>query len=506
MEKKSIQGKAESKRWKREATLRDILDALNEIKESDKSPEEKAQLRQRVIDFGQFLAKEIHEGRRSVPESDDNKTIKEFNLRMLQSYYMDRNGGLNEAKSPEGYYNQKNEFVKNNGEFANHGQRNGRNPRWYPIALKDEEKVVVVPVRPNIPDSEKPFYGGGGSATSSGAEPVRPNIPDGEKPFYGGGGSASSSEAEPIWKKVEEELFITSNSGGGASSQLKPSGAEPIWKKVEEELFITPNSGGGSGAVPSASGVEESGAESFKPTNEDKKSKKNKVLPWLMPLIPLIMANQCGEKGQEPVVDTEEPKKDEVKADVLTKQEKDYLRYTVEKGVRMVAHQLGIEDGKDIYLNFVSNADKLPDKMKDLAEKYNLHTMKDEKFGVDLENRNEILATTLLLMSETYPNIKEVILEQIKNPQKEMTDRDLERVERRLKLASLAHAKHNGNSFSNLVSDIDYGVFGADKKTGWCVDFMDEYKKLESGKTGSDKEYYGEVVKNTFKNGGNDRY
>ena len=475
MEKKSIQGKAESKRWKREATLRDILDALNEIRDSDKSVEEKAELRKRVVDFGQFLAEEIHHGRREIPQSDDNKTIKEFNLRMLQSYYMDRKGVCEEAKSPEGYYNQKNEFVKNNGEFANHGQRNGRNPRWYPIALKDEEKVVVVP--------------------------VRPNIPDGEKPFYGGGGSATSSEAEPIWKKVEEELFITPN-GGGASSQS----AEPIWKKVEEELFITPNSGGGSGAILSASGAEESGAESFKSTNEDKKSKKNKVLPWLMPLIPLIMANQCGEKGQEPVVNTGEPKKDEVKADVLTKQEKDYLKYTVEKGVRMVAYQLGIEDGKEVYLNFVSNADKLPDEMKGLAEKYNLHTMKDEKFGVDLENRNEILATTLLLMSETYPNIKEVILEQIKNPQKEMTDRDLERVERRLKLASLAHAKHNGNSFSNLVSDIDYGVFGADKKTGWCVDFMDEYKKLENGKSASDKEYYGEVVKNTFKNGGNDRY
>ena len=112
MEKKSVQGKAESNRWKREATLRDILDALNEIRDCDKSEEEKAQLRQRVIDYGQYLAKEIYEGRKEVPESDDNKTIKEFNLRMLQSYYVKGKSKYEEAKAPNGSFEKK-KFIKN---------------------------------------------------------------------------------------------------------------------------------------------------------------------------------------------------------------------------------------------------------------------------------------------------------------------------------------------------------------------------------------------------------
>lgn len=89
-EKNTVEGKASSKRWKREATLRDIVDALDEITASDMHPEKKAKLRQRVIDYRQFLSQEIYCGRRSVPESDDNETIKEFNLRMVHTYYTNK--------------------------------------------------------------------------------------------------------------------------------------------------------------------------------------------------------------------------------------------------------------------------------------------------------------------------------------------------------------------------------------------------------------------------------
>ncbi len=381
MEKKSVQGKAESKRWKREATLRDILDALNEIRDCDKSEEEKAQLRQRVIDYGQYLAKEIYEGRKEVPESDDNKTIKEFNLRMLQSYYVKGKSKYEEAKAPNWYFEKK-KFIKNEGEFVNSGVRNDTNPRWRPIPLKEEEMVIVPPVV----------------------------------------------------------------------------------------------------------------------------AKRDSVLPWLLPLIPLVFANKCGDTGEIMPVEPVKPKVDEVVVDTLRASEKSYLRYTVEKGQRMVAHQFGIENGEYIYNNFVSNADKMPNEFKELLDKYNMSSMVDEGLDVNLKNRNEIMATTMLLMSETYPNIKNIILNQFEHPGMPVSKIELDKVEKRLKLANLAHQRYGGNEESNLVSDIDYGVFGADKETGWCVDFMKESKKLESGKMGSDKEFYNEVVKNAFEKGGNDRY
>lgn len=86
MENKSIPGRAESPRWRKEATLRDILDLLDDIERLNIHPEEKAKLRQRVIDYGQHLSEEIHRGKRKVPASDDNATIKEFNIRMYSTY------------------------------------------------------------------------------------------------------------------------------------------------------------------------------------------------------------------------------------------------------------------------------------------------------------------------------------------------------------------------------------------------------------------------------------
>ncbi|MBR5599297.1 MAG: hypothetical protein IKW39_04575 [Alphaproteobacteria bacterium] len=35
-----------------------------------------------------------------------------------------------------------------------------------------------------------------------------------------------------------------------------------------------------------------------------------------------------------------------------------------------------------------------------------------------------------------------------------------------------------------------YWCFWANKNTSWFVDFVKEHKKLENGKTGSDKEFY----------------
>ena len=206
------------------------------------------------------------------------------------------------------------------------------------------------------------------------------------------------------------------------------------------------------------------------------------------------------------VVDKNDGDNKEVVAIPLSANETSYLRYTVEKGTRMLAHQTGMENAEKVYLSFVENADKMPSGLKDLVNKYNMHKMVDEGVNVNLSQRNEIVATTLLLMSETYPNIKDIILEQMQNPQKEIADNDLRKIESRLMLAKNAHTKCGGDENSNLVSDVDYGVFGADKKTGWCVDFSKEYKKLESGKQASDKEFYQEVVRNTFNKGGNDRY
>jgi hypothetical protein len=168
MEKKTVQGKAESPKWRREATLRDILDVLDEIDKLQTHPEEKAKLRQRVIDYGQHLSKEIFLGHRQVPDSDDNATIKEFNSRMKDSYKTKGESSYEEARQPAGYYDRKGKFVANPNEIPVDEPHGALNPRWHPIPLKEKKPPIYPPIIPPFTDTKENGGGAGGTGGTGG--------------------------------------------------------------------------------------------------------------------------------------------------------------------------------------------------------------------------------------------------------------------------------------------------------------------------------------------------
>lgn len=164
IEKKSFQGKAESAVWKKYVTercdLKAVLDVMDGINAADISPKQKSALMQRILDFAQVLSSQIYRGEVKVPDSIDNETIKEFNLRTqhsaYQKYHWKRHYG--EPAHGDGYWDENNKFV----EFRHYTSRRtdskapedvvirggGSNPRWHPIPLKPTT-ITPTPVNPH---------------------------------------------------------------------------------------------------------------------------------------------------------------------------------------------------------------------------------------------------------------------------------------------------------------------------------------------------------------------
>lgn len=377
MEKKSAAGKAQSPRWRKEATLRDILNLLDDIEKLNTHPEEKAKLRQRVIDYGQHLSEEIYFGKRKVPASDDNETIKEFNIRMYSTYDTKGKSSYEEAREPTGYYDSKGKFIANPCPVPADEQHGALNPRWHPIPLKEKDEPVPVPVIP-----------------------------------------------------TEEDVITPVETGG----KFRPR----AW--------------------------------------------------WLVPLIlgtAAVTFDRCSSAPTAPSDDKDNKDKTEVVTDTktLTPAEQDFLRYTVEKGQRMVAKQLGVsvDEGAEIYNQFVENIrqGKMPESMKQLTATYQMSKMVDKDLGLDLD-RPEIAATTWLLMSESYPAISKTVHHAISNPDDEISPKADMKLNKYLSFANEAAKKHNADPEGNRVSTVDYGLHGADKDTGWAISFR---KKAGDKKT-----------------------
>lgn len=155
MKKRTVTGKAESKSWRKNATLRDLLNLLDEIEQIDRHPEEKAKLRQRTIDYGQWLSEQIYFGKIKVPESDDNQTIKEFNNRFYSTYDTKGDSSYEEAKLPKGYYDKEGKFISVPSTKLQKGHVGAINPRWHPIPLKEEKTIIDPPIPPVIKKNKK---------------------------------------------------------------------------------------------------------------------------------------------------------------------------------------------------------------------------------------------------------------------------------------------------------------------------------------------------------------
>lgn len=435
MEKESLQGKAESVRWKREATLKDILDLLDEINNSNKTPEEKAKLTQRVIDYGQHLSEEIYFGKRPIPEDKDmsvkerNEIRKKFNIRMYSTYYTKGESSYEEAQRPTGYFDKHRSFVKDPYTGENPGTRNHKNPRWHPLPLEQESVMPPIPQRTE----------GNGGTTGPGV--IIPPITD--------NGKSSRNTAD-------------------------------------------------------TNGIENTPAnkQQNKSDREKRKRKAAGLIPLLVPVaISLLMLSKDGKTQQ-----TQEPQDNQTVPEAtvtpLTPEEQDYMRYTVEKGQRMAAKQFGVslEEGAEIYNQFVENikSGNLPEVMLKMTESYQMAKMVNADLNLNFQNSPEIAATTWLLMSTSYDAIRPVVHEGIINPTEEITPANAVRLKKSLDLAKNAAQKHDVNEESNLVSDVDYGLYGATKKTGWAISL----RKAQDGNIDkSDLNTYKTIADNALQNG-----
>jgi hypothetical protein len=190
LKNKSFQGKIESAVWRKQATLRDILDAMDQLREAQNiDPKQKSALAQRIIDYGQHLSEQIFLGKRQVPETDDNETIKEFNLRMQDSAYSKYHWKKYFGEPPhgDGYYDENGKYInvlhptsKGNEENAPQDvaiRGGAANPRWHPIPLRPtndtpipidpkrrtDDGVTPIPVVPVPTDANTGEQGGGGT-------------------------------------------------------------------------------------------------------------------------------------------------------------------------------------------------------------------------------------------------------------------------------------------------------------------------------------------------------
>lgn len=440
LRKKSFQGKVESAVWRKGATLRDILDAMDQIKVADIDPKQKAALLQRVVDYGQHLSEQIHLGKRQVSETDDNETIKEFNLRMQNSAYS-KDLHKNQHREPmhgKGYYNEKEQFVE-----VNHPSSQGKiqsetsirggdtNPRWHPIPLK-ETTIQPTPIDPY--DNITPIDPHNNTGVVTPPTPVDPYTP------------------------------ITPPTPTPPVTPITPTPQTPL----------TPE-------VPTTSSQ----------TTEKKRKK------WPFMLIPIIAAGILAKECQpRPVIiKDKEPEKTEQAIVVVNETENNYLNYTVQKGKGMLNKQ-GVENADAVYDNFVNNFDKIPQELKDLVEKYNMGTAKDASIGIDITDNAQVVATTLILMAESYPNIAPIIHNQMKNPGSEISPSESSSLNVRCKMAEHAHKKHGGDDNGNHLATSDYGLYGASSKTGPSVKFSSQEKTV----------HYNDVVTGVFKKGETHNY
>lgn len=445
LKKKSYQGKIESKVWRHRATLRDILDVMDEINEADISPKQKLALHQKIINFGQVLSLQIYLGQREVPESDDNETIKEFNLRMQHNaydkYHSDKYSG--EPKHGNGYFDENGKFV-----YVHHytsgvdenvdedmdivtGGGSFKNPRWHPIPLK-ETPVTPVPIHEGDSIEPKPITNNG--------DGVVPPIP-GDK-----------------------------DSNGGV--------VPPVSEVVNNDEVNNPTT---------------------TETKEKSGSKKRRIAPVVLP--PLVAgALALGLKECQPS-DTliNDPHQDTTEHVIpvtpqFNETESNYLEYTVEKGKAMLNNQ-GVQNYDAVYDNFVENIDKVPNELKEIIAKYNMGTAKDNNLGIDINEHPQITATTLILMAESYPNIAPVIHNQLQNPGAEISKAQISAIVGRCQLAKQAQIMHCGADDVNQISDIDYGLYGADKETGPSVKFETKKESKDYTKLVTDVFDYGSIDK-----------
>jgi len=430
MKERTTTGKVDSKNWRHQATLRDLLNLLDDIEAMKDHPEHKAKLRQVVIDYGQHLSEEIYLGKRSVPESDDNETIKEFNNRFFGSYDTKGKSSYEEAKQEKGYYDRNDKFIKVLNSRPKDGNDGARNPRWHPIPVNE-----ITPPPPPPPPIDPTNTGDNGIIIDNGGN--------------GGGG--------------------TTNGGGG-----------------------TTNGGGGTTNGGSTSNTSSEAASKVSETPAHNRERKRRSL-WLLPLIlgATLGVNRCEPTPEKIIpVDTNDNKDTtEVVTKTYTSAEKEHLRYTVEKGEGLLAHQLGIKDEKlvsELYEQCVENLRKgnIPETMKELSNKYQMSKMVNDELGINLDEP-EIAVTGWLTMSTSYDNVRQVILDGLLKS-KETSPKESMNLTKRLSQANEAAIANNADPRSSQVFTIDYGLYGATEQIGKRI-IKNDYVK------------YGDVVNRVFK-------
>ena len=392
---KSIQGRAESHNWRSKATLRDLLDLLDDIEASGYAPEDKAALRQRVIDYGQHLSEEIFKGNRKVPVSDDNDTIKEFNLRMFSTYDTKGDTKYEEAERPAGYYDNKDEFIANPDKNRNPEEYGARNPRWHPIPLKEGKGPIFPPNDPHVIPSED-------SAV----------VP--------------SSASPGIMRKTMDFLW----SWGKFIVPLVAVGA--LANKCQSDKDIPPET-----PVKTPDGT-------------------------ILVKVPNTVSEPKIVMGSDQIVS-----------------EGDYFGYTVEKGQRMLAKQLGIsvDEGAKLYNQFVTNIEKgnIPESLKKLMDSYKMTKMVAPEIGVNVDDPR-VGATNVILMAVSYDAARGILLDAIQHPEKPISPANEVKLKKCSSLANAAAKQYGVNPNSNQVAEYDYGLFGATKKTDLQIVFRNQQK------------------------------
>jgi len=388
MKNRTVTGKVDSKNWRDQATLRDLLNLLDDIEAMKDHPEHKAKLRQVVIDYGQHLSEEIYLGKREVPASDDAETIKEFNNRFFGTYDTKGASSYEEAKQEKGYYDRNDKFIKVLNSRPKKGNDGARNPRWHPIDVKE----VLPPPPPPPPPTE---HTGGDTGGGTNIAPTGTN---------GGNGGSSGAGGTPT---------NTNTSTTAATSKVAEKAAN------------------------------------------DRERKRRSL--WLLPLIlgaTTLGVHKCNPSPEPvlPIDNNDNKDTTEVVTKTYTPAEKEYLRYTVEKGKGLLAKQLGIKDEATVdslYNQCVENVrlGKIPQTMKDLAKTYQMSSMVDKELDINL-NDPAIQTTGFLLMASSYETEQKAILNGLIDS-KEMTPAESVRLNKHLSWANEAAKKHNADAQSS---------------------------------------------------------
>ena len=117
--------------------------------------------------------------------------------------------------------------------------------------------------------------------------------------------------------------------------------------------------------------------------------------------------------------------------------------------------------------------------------------MIDSELGLNLDCP-EIAATSWLVMSTSYEAITPVVHKGMTKPEEELNSKEKIKLNKFLSYAQMAAESHKADPNSNQVVTVDYGLYGATKKTSWAISFR---------KAKSDKQMYDDIVQKALHEG-----